>query len=312
MRAIFVAVVAVAVPSCSGRNGGLHEPARKAKNPPGIDPSAYRSACAAIASCIPAAKWSVSDCATRRTQLRLVSSVDMVYRGADLSDAEVRCIATADGDCTVAARCLGASPQAESCRPSAADSCEGRVARGCHRGMGIRTTESCEDSTSCHPCTARGTCCGKACPVQPRCDGDFVQRCENGFLAGEVDCRAYGMSCADHPTAVSDCLGNGPACAGLNLQSRCDGQDLVTCFSRQELRISCSELDGMVCASWHGAAGNGGRCLLPQRQCTAGNERCVGSTMRFCDDGVVADVDCKVLGFTACGQRADGHVVCLH
>jgi len=309
MRAFVVAIAALALQGCNGGHRGPHEPAQRATNPPAIGPSAYRSACATVASCIPAAKWSVSECATRRAQTRLASSTDMVYRGADLSDAEVQCVIKTGGDCVAAARCLGASPEAESCRASEAYSCDGRVARGCHRGILVRTTETCDDSSSCYPCSGRGACCGLLCPKRLRCNGDVLPKCEHGFVAEEVNCRAYGMSCADHPTAVSDCLGNGPRC-DRNLRSRCDDQDLVTCFAGQELRVSCQELDGMVCASWNGPAQQGGRCLLPQRQCTAGNERCLGTTIRFCDDGVVADVDCRVLGFEKCTQRPDGRAIC--
>jgi hypothetical protein len=116
------------------------------------------------------------------------------------------------------------------------------------------------------------------------------------------------MTCADHPTAVSDCLGNGASCK-RNLASHCEGGDLVTCFAGQELRVSCSQLDAMVCATWNPSRLPGARCLVAQRECSPGVERCVGSAIRFCDDGVVADVDCRALGFVRCIER-DGRPVC--
>lgn len=309
MRLFVAACFMTAASGCSP-SGRAEHPSRHQANAVALRPDAYRGACAVAAACIPASRLEVSECATRRTRARTASSVDMVYRGTELSDVEVRCLVHAGGDCETAARCVGSSPDAESCDPSDGGSCDGSAAHGCHLGLRVRTSESCASGTICHPCTARGACCGVPCSHPERCDGDVLLRCENGFVANRLNCRDYGMSCADHPTAVSDCLGDGPSC-NRNLASHCDGQDLVSCFAGKELRVSCEELS-MACATWKTGATTGGRCVMTQAQCSLGRESCTGATLHICDDGVPADVDCRQLGFAACSKRADGRAVCTH
>lgn len=264
----------------------------------------YHGACAAVLSCIPAAKLTISDCATRRT------TVGLLVGGGVLDDNEVDCIANAAGNCDAVARCVGASsPDAPPCERPSEGACEGNVARGCHVGLEIQTEEGCSSGDSCLKCTSRERCCGKPCAQRSACVDGAPTRCDGETQVDSRRCSDVGMECAEHPTAVADCVGLGPKCEP-NLSGRCERAELIACASGGEFRVSCKELGGQLCNSLVDRSGvSHARCEAGSQKC--GRESCDGSKIRFCDGGVNVELDCHGIGFERCvanGSKA----LCAH
>ena len=296
-------VLVLGIAACSSR----HEPREftAPSSPKGSEASAFRIACATAISCLPASRQSLSECATRRTES------PGIYRRRDLTDEEVRCLLEAGADCTAAASCLGTVPGAGACDPATASSCEGETARGCHQGLYVQTEEQCSAPESCVRCLSRGHCCARPCVRNERqqCIGGALSRCDVDALVVGPRCADFGMACADHPTAISDCVGPGRACAP-NLSARCEGQDLISCYSGHELRVPCEEQGGRVCASWRDALGvSRARCLVEEQGCQLNQERCVGDRLQFCDSGAVVELSCRAIGFAGC-VHANGRARC--
>lgn len=263
----------------------------------------YPLACTAVLSCIPAAKLTISECATRRT------AVGLLVGGGVLDEKEVDCIASAGGNCDAVARCVGASPGAPPCERPSERSCEGNVARGCHVGLDVQTDEACSSGDSCLKCTSRERCCGKPCAQRSACVDGAPTRCDVETQVASRRCGDVGMVCAEHPTAVADCVGLGPKCQP-NLSGRCELAELIACASGGEFRVSCKELGGRHCTSWVDQSSiTHARCEAGPQQCD--REGCDGSKIRFCDDGANVELDCHGIGFERCvanGSRA----LCAH
>lgn len=292
---------------------GPHEPARPIvahDNPIGFQPSRYRDACVVALSCLANSKATVSACATERSELKSTNPADLVYRQAALSDDEVSCLLAAKGDCDAAAACVGAKPDAPACAASDA-TCQDSVARGCHLGLGIETSEQCASGTHCGPCGRKGTCCSSACSTPNRCDGERPTRCEMHLNSEPISCTDYGMRCSEHPTAVPDCVGTGSACAP-NFAAHCEGAVLVACYSGRSQEIDCAQ-QGMVCATWSDGQGqSSARCVHRSNDCVEGRnlEACTGSALHFCDAGEAAEIDCTKLGFATCATGPDERALC--
>jgi hypothetical protein len=264
----------------------------------------HDAACAAVVSCIPATAMTISECATRRTQRGLI------FGGTTLSDREIDCVARAGSDCVRIARCVGTTPDARACSPGQG-SCDGAIARGCHQGLRVETFERCSKGEQCRRCTHRGVCCGTACQHRPTCIDGAPSHCDVDTLTLRRQCDELGMTCAEFPTAVPGCVGPGARCE-RNLGGRCDGAELVACELGRELRVRCNDLGGRVCVSWIDASGfSHARCDTDNSSCQAGNERCKGPLLWFCDDGEAAEIDCRALGFRDC-LAVDRRATCVN
>lgn len=294
MRGTAATLVGFFAAAC-GQHTDQPRSAAKVPSPVAVESRKYQAACVAVLSCIPGSELTVSECATSRTQLGLLIG------GGALTDRETECIARALGDCDAISHCVGASPHAAACKRPFAGSCEGRVARGCHRGLGIETSETCGGADVCLRCASRERCCGTPCARdQLRCLDGSPTTCDLDMLVIHTPCARFGMTCANHPTAVPDCVGPGLRCAP-NLNTRCDANALVYCASGRGLNVPCDEMTGRVCASWRSRDGvSAARCIAESRQCHWNEESCDGDRVRLCDDGVRVEVDCRSLGFERC------------
>jgi len=296
--------LAVSLAACSSRHES-RELIAPPSSPKGSPASVFRIACATAISCVPAARQSISECATRRTEAL------GIYRRRDLSDEEVACLVQAGGDCAIAARCLGAVPDAAPCERPGASSCEGGIARGCHHGLFVETEEQCSAPESCVKCMSRERCCARRCIRDERqqCVDGALSRCDGDALAIGPRCTDFGMACADHPTAVSDCVGPGKACSP-NLSARCEGRNLVSCYSGHELSVPCENIGGRICVSWLDDLGvSRARCMVDEQACQLNQERCVGDSVQFCDSGAVVELSCRAMGFAGC-IHANGRARC--
>lgn len=254
------------------------------------------AACVAMSACLPGSV-SARDCIAG---LGLV--VEPFYeRDQQMTPDEVRCLAWAGNDCKQAARCmnLGVDPP-----PCAASHCEGDVLVNCHEAdlLGRKPYPSRYDcgrqGLTCIPSTGLAlppTCGLPGCAHGKRCYGDTFYLCRADLIEVPVVC---GWSGHCEPQGVGGhaaCVGDGPACAGLNDPLRCEGNTLVVCTAGREARLDCTR-HGEVCVL---DPMQGPRCALGSG-CAAPYVECEGAQLAICADGRRITVDCLAGGFRGC------------
>ena len=122
-------------------------------------------------------------------------------------------------------------------------------------------------------------------------------------------CALHGLRARSYPgsRAVPKCEGSGARCSP-NDSARCEAGELVGCYQGQEWRFPCA-VAGRVCRDLPLSGSRPQATCASVPRCAAGEERCEGSILRFCDDGLPVMVDCAALGFTRCVQQS-GRAVC--
>jgi hypothetical protein len=191
-------------------------------------------------------------------------------------------------------------------------------------------------------CGAAGQSCGvdawAGCGAEPcefgvtpsSCDpadpGVLIECDPDGFLT-RVDCRtAYnyvvvngktseqvyaiaGETCGFDPmrNAIA-CVGAGDECSFFS--QRCDGDVLETCAGGKLSRRDCAAAEpaGQDCGFHQsGPFAGAAACGLVATPCDlADDEACDGDTLKYCDLGQPASVDCRAAGYTGCATQALG------
>lgn len=236
-----------------------------------------------------------------------------------LSPGQVNCIANAGSDCAAAKKCLANGMTPAECS-GLSSSCAGNVWQTCSAAAGTGTASQGMQLFDCgqvgQMCVANGnnvdcgygTCSGssKAC-VSPdgTSGGNLLEQCDNGILRRE-DCTRIDASCNPSGILGPHCRGNGPACSSgvLDGPLRCDGSVLVSCVDGAEARFDCASLR-LGCFA---KAGGGGFGCAAGNECDPGNYpiTCVGSTLKFCNNGKVQTFDCASAGFSTCSPNNGG------
>lgn len=135
------------------------------------------------------------------------------------------------------------------------------------------------------------------------CSGNQLTWCESNQLK-TVDCGSRGKVCGWQDDSVgNNCLQPPNECDQLGYAGQCDGSTLRWCEGGAVKTFNCAST-GKVCGWQSDAIGN--NCLVPPNECDqlgyAG--RCDGSTLRWCEGGVVKTVDCASRG-QGCGWQSD-------
>ena len=237
---------------------------------------------------------------------------------AHLSPSEVNCIASAGHDCSAAKRCLAGGQTPAVCT-GASESCVGNTWEACTAtagSAGSNGMETFDCSAYGQMCLANngnvdcgyGTCAVGSAAMCVGADGvssgNFVQTCANGILHRD-DCARLSASC--NPSGVPHCRGDGDACAAPSLTNNtlgCDGNVLLRCLDGQKAREDCSQYN-LGCFPNSNGSGFG---------CHAGNDcdpntygaQCMGTVLKFCNNGKVQTVDCGAAGFASCNPNGGG------
>ena len=263
---------------------------------PGLDPRvAY---CVTVHACALAALDQLSDCASNTS-------------GPPI--AMQQCIAAAGADCASARACLYDASHPSLCAFGAAPACMGDVALACDPMTTITAAtdctlvgEQCVVGTTTALC-AHGTCDDP--PERSYCAGAIAARCVKPFLVGD-DCASEGASCTP---AVSDgglahCTGAGAAC----IASSCaDRHTLARCLDGHRALAACP--DGTSCFASSSVLSEPACLVAGACDPTTYFDSCASDgTIGFCRSGVIANVDCRALGFAGCvGSPASGCVTAL-
>jgi hypothetical protein len=293
-------VLAAAFAGCSDGAGG---------GDAGADAGVFSSAVAA-AACVTAESCGLDQSGVSRCTLT-VAGVNLAAnaRAASIDAPAVSCLAAARADCGAARRCLNGGKMPQPCTLFEARACAGSVLTTCTNAtgtMGSLATASFDCASGGETCVAivdGGVGCGAAAcapGTAARCRGDAIETCDDG-VAHDFDCAPLGAACVD-VGGPPRCRGRGAACSGSTLNTgqplRCDGSVLVSCWDGQEGRFDCA-LAGADCFPTVGT-GSFGCALGNQCDAAAFSSTCSGNTLRFCDHGKLATVDCLAAGFTTC------------
>jgi hypothetical protein len=211
---------------------------------------------------------------------------------------QIRCLAAAGGDCTVARACIGykmetCSATLDECRGDTYYSCDGTLATeiDCRGGAWFTSDSTCVTGASI--ACGLGTCTSTG-STTTSCDGTRVVACQPDGVREPFDCSQYfGETCSMVGSDAS-CTGTGAACTG---GGHCDGNTMVRCDGGHEQRVDCAAvLDGGTCLP----VGSGGVSCDFGSACGATTATCNGNVASLCILGVTIDVDCIASGFAGC------------
>jgi hypothetical protein len=213
---------------------------------------------------------------------------------------QIRCLAAAGGDCTVARACIGYKMEPctavlDECRSDTFYSCDGALATeiDCRGGAWFTSDSTCVTGTSTG--CGLGTCTSGG-STTTSCDGSRLVACQLDNVREALDCAQFwGETCSMVGTHAG-CTGTGAACTG---GGRCEGTTLVRCDGGHEQRVDCATvLDGGTCLP----IGSGGATCNFGMACTpsGATATCNGNHASLCILGVTVDIDCNASGFTGC------------
>jgi hypothetical protein len=232
-----------------------------------------------------------------------------------IGPTEVNCLAAAGKDCTKARACLNGGQNVNACSGGSAQCTDSSHYSECSRVTGSGTSEgtrSFDCTQAGESCVASGNnidCGAGSCGavVSVSCMGNVLQSCVNGVLHNH-DCAATAEECIPQSgLSIAHCRGTGPTCSSpsaTNNVLRCDGSTLVTCNDGKEARFDCNSL-GMGCYTRYGSST---QACLYGAECDPATYTnvCMGSQLKFCDNGKVVTVDCGAAGFSGCDPSNGG------
>jgi hypothetical protein len=243
---------------------------------------------------------------------QVIQSVNQpgVANAIHLSPDQVNCLAESGSDCDRARRCLNNGDAPTECSGSS-QMCDGNTWISCDGVNGINGNngtrrfdcKTLDQNATCYIANGRADCGYATCSLSlPSCEGDVVVSCDLG-IRHRIDCSLSDSTCI--PTGfAAHCRGKGAACSGGAL--RCEGDTLVTCVDGQEARDNCAKRN-LGCFQNANAVNNTPACALGD-QCnpaTYGAE-CSNLTLKVCNQGRPATIDCAAYGFNGCTVNGGG------
>jgi hypothetical protein len=276
------------------------------------------AACIVIGACIDLFS-NTSACTQGISSVNDPAFADLAGAGANLTPAQINCIAGAGSDCVRAKACLdnGMTPapcsgSSSTCMGNFKVTCSPAAGSNGNNGQSVFDCSTLGPGYTCVAANGNVDCgtasCGGGNATQ--CNMNTLQECNNGILR-QVDCMHFSSTCVTTTIAtvsVSHCRGAGPGCSQQSTSNnplaaiRCDGSVLVSCSDGQEARYDCSQL-GLNCMPGYGTGVFG---------CRAGNTcdpnnftaTCAGNVLTFCNQGRIDTFNCGSAGFTGCNAQA--------
>ena len=211
-----------------------------------------------------------------------------------------RCLLDAKGDCGTAASCWtpdGGSGPCTSTPGLSSARCGGELLSGCTLD-GQRFRLNCADygavCTGASFFSSLNVCAVARCGPVTGCRGSQREVCigEAVLLA---DCARAGQRC-EFFDGGSQCVSDRACDAGQ--ESQCEGSVVVSCEPNGfESRTDCAHNPTRRrCQA--------GACVETGTQCVDLRVTCEGSSIRFCADGYVQQIDCVSAGFAGCDAGA--------
>jgi len=276
------ALLAVLPLACDGGGGGTLDP---------ISPEVAERACAALGACL--GVTGLGDCAEMLDQVDNWSAKDMSFLLAMNDDEDwiarlalalnAGCVADAT-TCEGVLRCLN----------------DGQAERACTAPASSANDRWCLDDDVLLDCSGVGL------------GGDRVQT--------QASCGALGLRCVEisyGQQTLGMCANGSSQNTGLTLQVTCDGQVASIQGYGLSMRMDCS-FYGRVCLPGTYTDPEGvAFCAAPGPACDDGTfvDRCEGTRVVTCEDGLQAGMDCAALEQT-CGMieppMSDPRPACLY
>jgi hypothetical protein len=220
---------------------------------------------------------------------------------------QIRCLAAAGGDCTVARACIGYAMETcttpvDECRGDTHYSCDGTLAveLDCRSGAWFTSDSTCVTGVGVSGVSNNcglGTCTNNG-STTTTCDGSRIVACQSNGVREPIDCNQFFGETCSMVGSNAECTGMGAACTG---GGHCEGTTLVRCDGGHEQRVDCpTVLDGGTCLP----IGSGGATCNFDTACTpsGATATCNGTTSSLCILGTTVNVDCAAAGFASCAE----------
>jgi hypothetical protein len=298
MRLSLLVTLVVSAAGCSGGNT--------------VTSTAGAGACATASACGLFGQSGIQQCSSGVLAVNSPAYASAHRDVAQITGAQVNCLAAAGKDCNAAEKCLNNGDTPMSCSTAGPQSCSGNTLRACTNLNGQDLTTQFDCSFYGETCVSGknevacglGTCSGGGAT----CMQDELQTCDTNGVTHQFDCAAFGATCV--PGALAHCRGKSPnVCTGPlfgigDNSLRCDGNTLVNCFDGQEANFDCGQVQLNCVANANGA----------HAACALGNEcnpataavTCTGTVLHFCNNGKNDTFDCAKGGWTTCDPSNGG------
>jgi len=266
----------------------------------------HRATCVKLQTCLPlewrAGTWdgTLARCTTNWADISLDVPPVLRWRDTpfettdhvDVYDEFFNCVASARG-CSGVLDCLGGGECVRGRADSAAHCTGARVERCLEDGV-VLSLDCATFGLECFETTAflGGTTalCAMPCSGGGMCRESVAETCQPGGFFTYERCSDAGCSVE---SGVAAC--NRGTCEEAASSRRCDGSVVVTCNHGIAFSLSCADAPSLRrCAD--------GSCVVTGEDCQTDEQFCVGSSVRYCEDGFWREVHCPALGFPSCRE----------
>jgi hypothetical protein len=224
----------------------------------------------------------------------------------------VKCVLASNQSCGAVKLCFNDGRTFDACRLHDKLACLGNIVEFCdpYDDSGTTWSVECAAGTTCS--VPGGGCNYGLCSGPPySCAGTTVRSCDPvapdaaSYLHFNDECTtATTATCGPGPDGGATCIGTGPACT----EDRCEGTTLVSCQGGHEAPYDCASV-GLLCID---AGNDGGETGNTGVYCALGNDcgllphpSCDGDVLHFCNEGLLASVNCATSGWGHCVSLPD-------